>query len=1549
MRSWRRPFSIPSTRRGSRRYIWLPVLLAGLLACPCKTTAQGNDAVYLLVTDDALATAFGPLVSRRSSQGNHGKLVTVSSIEAAYPGRDTPEKIRNCIKEHHARHGTVFLALGGDDTIVPCRFCAPNTKTNVVADLYYADMGGGSWDMDDDGIFGEAGELGLSELTPEVWLGRITVRTPSQVATYIRKVLAYETANPDGFACRLMLVGGGDFVMADDRPANVRYHDPATKSEGSNLETYVGAVQPYWQAMPLHGFFRAISPWDESACGDYALCAENVSDRLNNGNYHFVFASGHAGPSHWVLYGGEGYGTRHVAELTNSLPFIVWSGGCSAAEFDGDKDPLLSEAFLRNPDGGAVVVFGHTKGLGSAGGTTRRQVYDELFKNRREYTGECFGQALRALAASRVSGPTPQLAISMQGDPALKVWREESGRQLQIFLPYGGEAFEHGTNVAIRWNAAGTGFLQNEEVRLEYSGDSGGTWLPITGAGQLPYDGRVFDWESESLATGRHYRVRATSLSDPAVTHCSQRDFSIMPIRLLTVRSEPVGGVSVGGTHGYKTDYSISAAVGDRIGLEAPAVQDLTFLRWKDADGATISVSPTFQFVMQSNIVLTAEYGYPGPLTSYFVSPSGDDANDGITPDRPMRRITVLLARYGGIGWGNELVLSAGRFPENLHLARAHDGLTIRGAGPGETIIDGGGAGSCLSVDKYVSCYMSGITFTGGTETHGGAIHGEGGLLRITNCVFSANSASSRGGAIQAGKCSYLAMWDCLFSSNRADSAGGAIAASKEAIVELDRCIFVDNSSGASGGALRLVDTASAILTGCDFRDNRAGGGGGAMILMNRSTLSARQCTFSDNTADGKGGVALSSDNTAITFDQCVLTQNSATQGGAARSRDNASLCFLNSLLVGNNATQEGGALRLLGQGRAVLMNTTVAYNDCGTRGGAAFCSVDSSLAATNSIIQSNTASNADPNISFQSGGSLDLGYCCTSPLVPGPGNIEGDPSFVDRHHDDFHLGASSPCVDAGTRLVGLTRDLDGIPRPLDGNGDTQSKWDIGAYEFRIPDFDRPAIDIVRSPGTPNQVLVRFSEKVERATAEVAGNYTIDDGIGVTNVQLRTNGCTIALGVTTLRLGATYTLTVSNVVDLAHPPNRIAAGSRAEFELCGEIGECGTIWTVQQDSNEWHTINFLCTYADPVVAMGPPSCNGSEPTTVRVKGVTSSNFQWQIDEWDYLDGFHVGESVGYVVMETGSHMLSHGKCVEAGYTVAGSRDAPVGFAHQFLDTPVVLGQVTTVADPRAAVPRHFGVTNTGFAVLLHGQEANKAHDDETVSWIAMEQGLGMADAELRYVGVTSSIVDSNWYGLAFVHPHPVDSVVLAAMQSMNGADSCALRCRNHSATGIEFMVEEEWSADGELWHATEAVGYVVLRPGPLYADTERFDADADGMSDAWEIRHFGSTTAFMGAPEADWDGDGLCNRNEFRAGTDPTNRYSVLKIVGFCPTEQSDGVVIGWQSVTDRTYVLEWTSNLLTGSMQAFMTDIRGLPPLNSCTVNVDRAGEGFYRVRLAE
>jgi hypothetical protein len=75
--------------------------------------------------------------------------------------------------------------------------------------------------------------------------------------------------------------------------------------------------------------------------------------------------------------------------------------------------------------------------------------------------------------------------------------------------------------------------------------------------------------------------------------------------------------------------------------------------------------------------------------------------------------------------------------------------------------------------------------------------------------------------------------------------------------------------------------------------------------------------------------------------------------------------------------------------------------------------------------------------------------FTCTVPGVPGAGNITNDPQFVDAANSNFHLQATSPCINAGTNQSWMTgaADLDGNPRIFGIAG--CGRVDMGAYEYQ--------------------------------------------------------------------------------------------------------------------------------------------------------------------------------------------------------------------------------------------------------------------------------------------------------------------------------------------------------------------------------------------------------------------------------------------------------------------------------------------------------------------
>ncbi len=328
----------------------------------------------------------------------------------------------------------------------------------------------------------------------------------------------------------------------------------------------------------------------------------------------------------------------------------------------------------------------------------------------------------------------------------------------------------------------------------------------------------------------------------------------------------------------------------------------------------------------------------------------------------------------------------------------------------------------------------------------------DGDIVRVTNGVYDAGSALTPGetltNRVAIDKAVILESVngpDVTSIVGAPDPSGGN--GNGAAAV---RCVFIDRGGTirgftltngytdvvgsdhrCAGGGLFLYD---GIASNCVIRGNH--GYRGAGLCLSYGTGTVVDCTVAHNTAESwGGGIMITGDDGLV--DRCRVTDNTSAYGGGLYHYQGGTV--RNTLIARNAATDKGGGINFDSAGRAE--NATVVSNSAATYGGGIRFTGDSS--SVNCIVVGNSAGTDGDNCFLDGGGTVT--YSCTTPDPGGEGNIAGDPMFADA---DYRLGSGSPCIDAAANGSAPDVDLDGVPRPLDGDADDAATADMGCYEF---------------------------------------------------------------------------------------------------------------------------------------------------------------------------------------------------------------------------------------------------------------------------------------------------------------------------------------------------------------------------------------------------------------------------------------------------------------------------------------------------------------------
>jgi hypothetical protein len=355
------------------------------------STLKGlRGADYLVVTTADLREPARELADLRAAQGLSAAVVDVEDVYDEWSGGlPTPHALRAFLAQAWREWSPAprFVVLAGGGTLdyrdlqefggnlLP-PLMARTSSGLFAADNRLVDVEG------DDGV-------------PEIAVGRIPARSAAELSDYVRKIAAYEAAEPAGWSGRALLV-------ADDPEGGLDFPAEAGR---------LGTALPTGYSADLLTF----------TVGGEGVARADLLGRLEDG----VGLLAYVGHGALDRLAAEGLlATEAVAGLANGerLP-VVTALTCVINRFELPFFPPLGAELVRRADGGAAAVWAPS-GLSfhAEARELGERFYRELGRPGGGRLGEAVVAALRAYAAAGGLAEMTDL-YNLLGDPALVVKR----------------------------------------------------------------------------------------------------------------------------------------------------------------------------------------------------------------------------------------------------------------------------------------------------------------------------------------------------------------------------------------------------------------------------------------------------------------------------------------------------------------------------------------------------------------------------------------------------------------------------------------------------------------------------------------------------------------------------------------------------------------------------------------------------------------------------------------------------------------------------------------------------------------------------------------------------------------------------------------------------------------------------------------------------------------------------------------------------------------------------------------------------------------------
>ncbi len=456
-------------------------------------SVEGSPVQYVIISppDEAMKQEWQRLADWKTATGIPALVVDTDWINEHYPaGSDLAERMRHFIRDGYVNWGLKWVLFGGDVTLVPTRYARSwsyNTGsplgTDVATDYYFACLDG-TWDADQDGIYGEStryDNIGDDvDFVPEVQVGRVSAKSTEDVTAFLEKYFIYVGNAPnspttDGYLDKILFLGEVLFHKRWEVHGNNGQPDCGsglecneddcrmyreTNASGQSYETLVCAnydgADDVWRLenvlnnelqspFELHYLLERDYHWEvERPDAAPTMGPQNYETTIEamSGGYGCVHHIGHGDRDRWAIGDGRLL-ISDLARITNGNAggaghfYWVYGTNCNSAAIDYDS---FGEHFLMMPGHGVIAYIGCTN---VDFPTTARAFSEDFYRFVLETPSGTIGDgyfgssAANALTGASINTESTRrfllYALTLLGDPGMIIWPGTPGDMTASF------------------------------------------------------------------------------------------------------------------------------------------------------------------------------------------------------------------------------------------------------------------------------------------------------------------------------------------------------------------------------------------------------------------------------------------------------------------------------------------------------------------------------------------------------------------------------------------------------------------------------------------------------------------------------------------------------------------------------------------------------------------------------------------------------------------------------------------------------------------------------------------------------------------------------------------------------------------------------------------------------------------------------------------------------------------------------------------------------------------------------------------------------------